>query len=93
MEFLNGAVVVGLWGCVISILLAAVIVLTVVFVVGGWDGGAFVRGMILMSIMIGVCFSGLGVGVRDHPSWSPGGADPGVCCRPLICLADGCFDC
>lgn len=54
MEFLKGAVIAGLRGCVISILLASVIVLTVVFVVGGWDGGAFVRGMILMPIMIGV---------------------------------------
>ena len=54
MEFLKGAVISGLWGCAISILLALVIVLTVVLVVGGWDGGAFVRGMILMPIMIGV---------------------------------------
>ena len=38
----------------VSILLAVVIVLTVVLIVGGWDGGAFVRGMILMPIMMGV---------------------------------------
>ena len=38
----------------VSILLAVVIVSTVVLIVGGWDGGAFVRGMILMPIMMGV---------------------------------------
>ena len=54
MEFLKGALIAGLWGCVVSILLAVVIVLTVVLIVGGWDGGAFVRGMILMPIMMGV---------------------------------------
>ena len=54
MEFLKGALIAGLWGCAISILLTLVIVLTVVLVVGVWDGGAFVRGMILVPTMIGV---------------------------------------
>ena len=69
MEFLKGAVIACLWGYVISILLAVVIVLTVVSVVVGWDGGAFVRGMIgvwlvPVSVVLGLVYVIIRRGVR-----------------------------
>ena len=55
VEFVRGAVVGGLWGNLASIVLALLIVLGSIMLPGGeWDGGAFVRGMILMPIFIGV---------------------------------------
>ena len=55
MEFLKGALVAGMWGCLISTILALLyVVATLSLINPGWDGGAFVRGMILMPFVIGV---------------------------------------
>ena len=55
MEFLKGALIAGLWGCLVSVLLALlVVVATISLFNSGWDGGAFVRGMLFMPFMIGL---------------------------------------
>ena len=55
MEFVRGAVVGGLWGNLASIVLALLLVLgSILLPVGEWNGGAFVSGMLLMPIFIGV---------------------------------------
>ena len=55
MEFLKGALVAGLWGCLVSLVLAFLFVaMTISFFSPAWDGRAFVRGMILMPFVIGV---------------------------------------
>ena len=55
MEFVRGAVVGGLWGNLASIVLALLLALGSISLSGGeWDGGAFVRGMVLIPIFIGV---------------------------------------
>ena len=55
MEFLKGALIAGLWGSLVSVLLALlVVVATISLFNSGWDGGAFVRGMLFMPSMIGL---------------------------------------
>ena len=55
MEFLKGALVAGMWGCLISLILALLIVVaTLSLFIPGWGGAAFVRGMIVMPFIIGV---------------------------------------
>ena len=55
MEFLKGALVAGLWGCLVSLVLAFLFVaMTISFFSPAWDGRAFVRGMTLMPFVIGV---------------------------------------
>ena len=55
MEFLKGAVVGGLWGCLVTFLLALLLVLATIFLFGGgWDWVSFRNGMILMPIIIGI---------------------------------------
>ena len=54
-EFVIGAVVGGLFGNLVSIVLSLLLVLgSILLSGGGWDVGAFVRGMILMPLLIGV---------------------------------------
>ena len=55
MEFLKGALVGGLWGCLVSLVLAFLIVVATISVFGGGGGWvSFRNGMILMPIIIGV---------------------------------------
>ena len=53
MEFLKGALIAGLWGVLVSVVLALLLVLATV-VLAGEGTGAFVRGMILMPFVFGV---------------------------------------
>ena len=44
-----------MWGCLISVILALlIVVVTLSLFSPGWDGVAFVRGMIVMPFVIGV---------------------------------------
>ena len=55
MEFLKGALIAGLWGCLVSVLLALlVVVATISLFIPEWGGGDFVRGMLFMPSMIGL---------------------------------------
>ena len=54
MEFLKGALVAGFWSCLVSFLLALAVVTEVVVFSQGWDRVAFVAGMVVMMLVIGV---------------------------------------
>ena len=54
MEFLKGALVAGMWGCLVSFVLALLhVVVTISMSGSGWDGAGFARGIILMPFVIG----------------------------------------
>ena len=75
MELLKGALVGGLWGCLVSLVLALLIVVATISVFGGGGGWvSFRNGMILMPIIIGVWIVPISVvkGVDKTYQW--GGA-------------------
>ena len=54
IEFLKGSLVAGMWGCLVSFVLALLHVVVTIFLFGsGWDGAGFARGIILMPFVIG----------------------------------------